>query len=274
MTQQIIHCSTKREWEEVQKEFFSKGIYWCSGKKTILDEWNNYKEESCIYHNKKILQFASKSWLLENYPNTPIISAWEFLGAPTPITKQGFPPYKSAKELGIDTSRKFVVIKDTYSFKEGDTYFLCKDDDTPAPFFSNGKEDHYMYWDNLAYAEPENKSAKEWKTGIISDVEILKILDNLRLQLNPPSFYGTSYTEKQPFLNINKPKNKFMSVINNIFKSKERKALEHFGLVNGDGGLTDLGRVELANLIYETNKELRDDFHKKIVDAYDEAIKK
>jgi hypothetical protein len=67
----------------------------------------------------------------------------------------------------------------------------------------------------------------------------------------------------------NKPVNKTMSVIKNIFKSKEKKALEHYGITNGDGGLTQTGREELLDYLWETNKELRKEFIKKVVEEYD-----
>lgn len=98
----------------------------------------------------------------------------------------------------------------------------------------------------------------------------------------PPDFgqiiYGyydyPSATSSNPKPNLIKhKKNKFMSVVNNIFKSKERKALEFYGLVNGDGGLTDSGALELARFIYETDTELKAKFIAKIVEEY-EAEKK
>jgi len=68
---------------------------------------------------------------------------------------------------------------------------------------------------------------------------------------------------------LNKPVNKTMGVIKNIFKSKEKKALEHYGITNGDGGLTQTGREELLDYLWETNKELRKEFIKKVVEEYD-----
>ena len=65
-------------------------------------------------------------------------------------------------------------------------------------------------------------------------------------------------------------KNKIMSVIKNIFKTKERKALEHYNIVNGDGGLTSTGQSEFVDYLYETLKEERNAFIKKIIEAYKE----
>ena len=65
-------------------------------------------------------------------------------------------------------------------------------------------------------------------------------------------------------------KNKNMSVIKNIFKTKERKALEHYNIVNGDGGLTGIGQSEFVDYLYETLKEKRCAFIKKIIEAYKE----
>lgn len=68
-------------------------------------------------------------------------------------------------------------------------------------------------------------------------------------------------------INSKKEKN-FMGVIKNIFKSGERKALEHFDITNGDGGLTQTGKDELMDYLWETNKDLRKDFTQKVVDEY------
>jgi hypothetical protein len=65
-----------------------------------------------------------------------------------------------------------------------------------------------------------------------------------------------------------------MSVINNLFKGKTRKALEHFELVNGGGGLTEKGRGEFVDLLYNTDEKLKAAFDKKVVEAYEEATKK
>lgn len=69
-------------------------------------------------------------------------------------------------------------------------------------------------------------------------------------------------------INLSCKPNKTMSVIKNAFKSTKRKALEFFDIVDGDGGLTDTGRVEFVDYLYETNKELRKGFEDKIVEAY------
>jgi hypothetical protein len=79
----------------------------------------------------------------------------------------------------------------------------------------------------------------------------------------------TSYHNNlTPFGEQNKPKGKIMSVIKNIFKSEERKALEEFNITNGDGGLTGTGREELLDYLWATNKELRKEFTEKIVAEY------
>ena len=69
-------------------------------------------------------------------------------------------------------------------------------------------------------------------------------------------------------------KEKIMSVIKNLFKTTERKALEYFSIINGDGGLTNTGKEEFIDFLYEKMTEERKEFIKKIVEAYKEEKKK
>ena len=64
-----------------------------------------------------------------------------------------------------------------------------------------------------------------------------------------------------------KKRTKIMSIIKNIFKSTEQKALSHYELTNGDGGLTEIGRAEWIDYLWETMAE-RKDFIAKIVEEY------
>jgi hypothetical protein len=68
--------------------------------------------------------------------------------------------------------------------------------------------------------------------------------------------------------------NSISNVIKNKFKTKERKALEFFGIVNGNGGLTDKGQSEFIDFIFETGKTDKIEFVKTIIEAYDEENKK
>jgi len=67
---------------------------------------------------------------------------------------------------------------------------------------------------------------------------------------------------------------KNMNIIKNIFKSKEKRALGHFDITNGDGGLTNNGSYEFIDYLWETMKDERKDFIKRIVDEYNKANKK
>lgn len=70
-----------------------------------------------------------------------------------------------------------------------------------------------------------------------------------------------------------KPKKTIMSVIKDIFKSKEARALSHYNITNGDGGLTDIGKNEFVDYLWETDQETRKSFIAKIVEKYEEDIK-
>ena len=72
------------------------------------------------------------------------------------IINTPFPPNKTIKELGIDPSRKFIVVVDEYyEFKKDDILILETDDDSVCPFFKR-LSDGRIVWCNLsrlAYAE-------------------------------------------------------------------------------------------------------------------------
>ena len=77
-----------------------------------------------------------------------------------------FEPNKNAKQLGIDTTKKFVVNYSGSLFPRGEILTLIIDDNTENPPFSNGKEEHYVRWNDLYYAE------KNWDTLEVGDVVI------------------------------------------------------------------------------------------------------
>jgi hypothetical protein len=68
---------------------------------------------------------------------------------------QAFPKGKTIKELGLDTSREFVVLNPNLTLKEGDRLRLEKDDDSECPYFLVIKRfkvvSCFLY--RLAYAE-------------------------------------------------------------------------------------------------------------------------
>lgn len=72
-----------------------------------------------------------------------------------------FPPGKTIKELGIDTTRKFVVVKgDEEPYSEGDILVLEYDDNSCSPKFKRLSDNlgAFEILSNLAYAdEPEEK---------------------------------------------------------------------------------------------------------------------
>lgn len=68
-----------------------------------------------------------------------------------------FEPNKTITELGIDTTRKFIVIKE-WNFNAWDILTLEGDDDTSSPFFKNQNGGRtWTHLSNLAYYEEEKK---------------------------------------------------------------------------------------------------------------------
>ena len=70
-----------------------------------------------------------------------------------------FPARKTAKELGIDTSRKFVVVEGNEVFDEGDILVLEEDDNTIRPNFKrvSDSETSFLTLSYLAYLEEEEE---------------------------------------------------------------------------------------------------------------------
>jgi hypothetical protein len=89
--------------------------------------------------------------------------------------------------------------------------------------------------------------------------------------LEPLYYYSLKTFNQKP---VEKTKNnKLMSVIKNIFKSEERKALEHFGVVNGDGKLTDTGRAEFVDYLYEKMNTEREAFVALLIEEHKKVTK-
>jgi len=79
----IVHCPTQELWNRVQKKMFETTEWTGDSEKKYLDFWDDDKEESCIYimEAKEYKMFRNtREWCKEEYPNTPIISAEEYLG--------------------------------------------------------------------------------------------------------------------------------------------------------------------------------------------------
>ena len=65
-----------------------------------------------------------------------------------------------------------------------------------------------------------------------------------------------------------KPKKTTMSIIKNIFKSEQAKALSQYGITNGEGGLTNRGQEEFVDYLWEIMATERKAFIAKIVEEY------
>lgn len=93
-----------------------------------------------------------------------------------------FPADKSAKELGIDTSKKFVVVRpwitSEINYKKGDVVKFINEyeDDKDGAIFENSKGeeiDVYILWNELAYAPNQKiKKVKPYKFILIWEEEI------------------------------------------------------------------------------------------------------
>lgn len=146
-----------------------------------------------------------------------------------------FPPDKTAKELGIDTTRKFVLVKGSRWFDEGCIVDLTKDDDTPLPWFrrASSNDEHFpIHWHDLDYApEPD--------TGTMTYTALPTL----------PNPFTKSLTQR----------------LMNIFKSEPEKSLREAGLIDGDDMPTDLG-VKYWIAMQLQDKAEADEFKREVAD--------
>lgn len=161
-----------------------------------------------------------------------------------------FESYKTAKQLCIDTKRKFRV---------GDV----------VEFHKKTRGSSY---DSAVKAMPLKK-------GVITEISgSLYILENLHafdesdltlVQIKEYKEYSNNQSNKQT-----KPKgNKIMSIITNMLKSKEDKGLEHFDL-GSSKELNQRGRDEFTNYLFANMEKEREGFLAQIVAAHEESKKK
>jgi len=99
----IIHCKTQKDWIRVCKKIEEDhpDVRWCDDDKpTEFEDWNSYKEKSCLYINDNQLEYGTKIWYQENQPEDPIITSQKFFGeVPEKII---MPEMEKMKEL-VDT---------------------------------------------------------------------------------------------------------------------------------------------------------------------------
>ena len=95
----IIYCKTQKDWTDVCKKLEKDypDVRWYGGEKPT--EYEYWSEDSCLYINDN-LSYLSKEWYQENRPETPTITAREFLGEAT--EKEIMPEIEAMKEL-VDT---------------------------------------------------------------------------------------------------------------------------------------------------------------------------
>ena len=83
-----------------------------------------------------------------------------------------FPAGKTAEELGIDTSKKFVVVDNGNTvFNTGEILMLIENDGTSAPYFSNGKTTWNCLWSDLAYAPNQKINKKPYHFILVWEEE-------------------------------------------------------------------------------------------------------
>ncbi len=238
----IVHTSTKEDWEKVIQKCFENGI---SGGFDLCF-WNRYKGDSCINilaGSSRSLEYCDLEYYKKSYPSTPIISAQEFLEERK---------FKVGDRVVGNHETKYSITRKGWIGEvvkiDGGRIYVGNGID-PTPYLVEEK-----YFDLVE----EKLEGKKFEYVVMDEVSI-------GLRSYHCDFVGGVESS------IIKPN--FMSVIKNIFKSKERKALENFSIVNGDSGLTETGRGEFVDYLFEVMTEEKKAFIAKIIEAYDEQKK-
>jgi len=112
------------------------------------------------------------------------------------------------------------------------------------------------YWNKDWYPQSENKEEKNCFWVKKEEFRVIKV---------GPIKSKLSFTIN----NAPKKAQTYMSIISNAFKSKENKALEYFNLGTTET-LSERGRQEFIDFLWETLKEEKKAFLSKMVEAYKE----
>lgn len=166
MNKIAVHTPTKKDWKRLTKamEKYTDWVWTGGGEKpTEYEDHNKYKEDSCIDFFKEGYRgdgigFASKAWCEEE--NYTIITVDEAINKLKNLLMKTFEPNKTATELGIDLTRKFVVDDTHPRFNEGDIvcYSSEREGDGSWVYFKRCSDGQIepCYWYRLAYAEDEH----------------------------------------------------------------------------------------------------------------------
>ena len=86
-----------------------------------------------------------------------------------------FAPNKNSKELGIDTSREFVVVVGDSNFPEGSIVKISRDSRSGLPWFTLASGEgrrHPFHWKDLYYADEKVEQKKgEAANEVIAEEE-------------------------------------------------------------------------------------------------------
>lgn len=238
MKELIIHCPTKDEYIKVDEKL-SKDY---NIPKLNVD-WNSaYGVECCIYFNKSCLTYANRKFFEEDYSNIPITSAQEFLGEDKDVVVRCI-TQRDWNDVCLKIAKMYPSMKWRNRGEDSD----CWNENKRNTCIRISTRINQMGFDSLNH----------YKTGKYrgyTDMQVILAKDFLNSRI------------------IKHKQNKLMSVINNVFKSKENKALEHFGL-GSTKELTDAGRKEFVDFLFETMNEAKKAFLVKIAEAHKEATK-
>ena len=233
-----ISVKTQEEWNAVVRKMLDDPNIgkWRTGNDSVLEHLFSDHEKDAVLYSEEMdnykISCSTKKYYDDNFPNIPLQSAQEY--------------------LGYDPNEKLTVNQPNISI--GDDIRNPNDIlRVQGPML-----DGYVYTYNGEIFKDKRSTLNKYYGKSFYDV----FLEEIK---------AYKYTmELNPINQLTKPKgNKYMSIISNAFKSKENKALEYFNLGTTET-LSERGRQEFIDFLWETLKEEKKSFLNKIVEAYKE----
>ena len=248
----IFKVPTNQDWIDLMRWLEGNTEYmWGNGDKpTEFNHWCRYKKNTSIKITENgYIYFHHFKGHQENNPIYTVLNARDFMNEHKSLIIQELNGIKVGDRVEYNEYKGYVAVIDP--------------DDKDYMLRLEGFRGHNGIMPENWYPESEKKIEEKncwWvrkgKFKVIEETPIISI-----------SYRKISKSELKEINKFNKPNKTIMGTIKNAFKSKEDKAMEHFGLGTAKD-LNEEGKKEFTDFIYETGTSDKKEFLKKIVEAY------
>lgn len=257
------HTPTIEAYREVVQRLLDEGYRWI-GDGIRQDIWDYNKEDTCVrtYSDMKRLGYQTKEYYLQD--GCKVI---DYATPAKPTRKQ----FKPGDRVWVEDehSKGYAI----YKHYRGDYIHPHE------VILTEGHDRSNRY--NPIFADSEIMHAHEHEERMTDR----DMLGSYRIAMRPHYSPGqvlnwTPYyredlqkEEQKPYKIFKKLINNTMSIVNSATQSKETKALLHFNIIDRTGELTETGRREMQDFIFENEVFDKKAFTKIFVDAYKEEVR-